>query len=534
MPALPRRCSLYAFLVLGAISCGDAATAPDGDRLCGTPLSLRRGEVRVVTGPPNVSCVAIAGSSEATDYLLIAANAMAKQDDLGTYLIRSSVAGASSALAPFDQAPASWPDELESRVRVAERSVAGRLAATRTAVPKIGDTLSYRVGDASSANLCTTYTPVRAVVKAVGTTSVIVQDITAPSGGFSNADFSALAAEFDALIYPTDVQWFGKPTDVNGDSRITVVYTPAINRLTPPGSLGYVGGFFFLSDLSPRANCAASNEQEILYLLTPDPAGQVNGNRFSVETAREAGRGTAAHELQHLINQGTRLKKSAELEVAWLNEALAHFAEEAVGRAARKYSDGQRLTYNDVLTDLDDFDSFFRQNLIRFRAWMQRPDLASPVSEKASSQLAPRGAGWALVRYATDRYGGGDARGFVRALVAGPEVDIRNLETRTGASFEDILPGFLVASVGETSVEPRYTFSSWAMRGVMTEVNGGVFPLQVKSFPTDVATQSLSGSGNYFLLSRAAGSNTSTFRMTAPGGSPVEFAGARVYVVRVK
>lgn len=515
-------------------ACGDATTDPDVDPSCGTQVSLRAGEVRVISGPANVSCISIAGSNDPTDYLLITANAMAKQDDLGAYLIRSGSGSATTALTSFAAEPPRWQDAVENRVRAAERFAAGPIPSTRTAVPAIGDTLSYRVGDASTTDLCATYYAVRGVVKAVGSHVVIIQDVAAPARGFSNADYAEIAAEFDALIFPTDTQWFGNPVDINGDGRVTVLFTPAINRLTPPGSLGYVGGFFFLSDLSLRANCAASNQQEILYLLTPDPDGQINGNRFSIATARETARGTMAHELQHLINQGARYTRGVPLEVAWLNEALAHFAEEVVGRAARRYTDTQRLSYNDVLADLDDFDSFFRQNLIRYRAWMQRPDLASPVSALAASQLAPRGAGWALVRYAADRFGAGNQRTFVRSLVSGPATDIQNLETAARASFDEILPGFLVATFGESGVDAKYTFASWSMRSVMTDLNGGVFPLQVKPFPADVVTQSLSGSGNYFLLSRPGRSTTTTFRMVAPTGSAVEFAGARVYVARVK
>jgi hypothetical protein len=100
-----------------------------------------------------------------------------------------------------------------------------------------------------------------------------------------------------------------------------------------------------------------------------------------------------------MINQGIRQSAAtgATREVDWLNEGLSHFAEEVVGRASRGYGDGQRLNWNNLLSDLDDFDSYFRQNLLRLRIWLDRPDLASPVSARAASELAPRGAAWALV-----------------------------------------------------------------------------------------------------------------------------------------
>jgi hypothetical protein len=65
-----------------------------------------------------------------------------------------------------------------------------------------------------------------------------------------------------------------------------------------------------------------------------------------VTVVRQNTRGTIAHELQHMINQGRRLLNPAvdSSETIWLNEALSHFAEEIVGRAKRGYSDFQRLS----------------------------------------------------------------------------------------------------------------------------------------------------------------------------------------------
>ena len=345
--------------------------------------------------------------------------------------------------------------------------------------------------------------------------------------------------------YPTVSSWFGAPSDINDDGRITIVFTPVINRLTPTGSIGFAGGFFFMGDLLSREipsqnyRCPASNEQEILYLLAPDPGGQVNGNRFSVETARESARGTLAHEVQHMISQGIRQAAGAgaRREVDWLNEGLSHFAEEVVGRAVRGYTDQQRLDWTNVLVELDDFDSYFRQNLIRFRLWQDRPDLASPISGRAAFELAPRGAAWALVRFAVDQFGGTNPRGFTRALVAGPQTDVANLVARTGIAFEQLLPRFLVASygdVGSPSASATFRFASWNMRNVMESLNGGIYPLRQASFPSDAITRSLSGSGNYYVVSRGPRAEPATFRMLSPDGNPVSFAGARVYVVRLR
>ena len=52
-----------------------------------------------------------------------------------------------------------------------------------------------------------------------------------------------------------------------------------------------------------------------------------------------------------MINAGNRFFNPAvsSFEATWLDEALAHFAEDAVGRVSRGFGDLQTLTFNDVL-----------------------------------------------------------------------------------------------------------------------------------------------------------------------------------------
>ena len=75
---------------------------------------------------------------------------------------------------------------------------------------------------------------------------------------------------------------------------------------------------------------------------------------------------------------------------------------------------------------------------------------------------------------------------------------------------------------------------SWVVRDVMTSSHSSnTFPLLVTPLPDNVQTKSISGSGNYFRLTRVGASPLTTFRMMAPGGSMVGFQGARVYVIRI-
>ncbi|HKS06544.1 MAG TPA: hypothetical protein VJR92_09555 [Gemmatimonadaceae bacterium] len=534
---------------------GDSGTPPEPP--CDTPTTFQVGEVRTFSGPADVACIVIARTSAASEFIVITAN-VTEGAQARAYTVSSSLAPSAAANAASSLALPDVSGSIEARIRRREQQrLAARTSAIApsraranasrprgiTAAVATGDTITYRVADVASGDQCANYTEVRAVVRALGTTTIIAQDVLASATGFTTDDFNAMSAQFDATIVPTTIDWFGAPSDINGDSRVTVLITPKINALTPPGSSGYVSGFFLYSDFLPRAAaaespaCASSNEQEILYLLAPDPNGTINGNRISVETAWESARGTTAHELQHMISYGVRATGGAEPEAIWLNEGLSHLAEEVAGRAMRGYSDARSLTWNDVLADLDAFDSFFRQNLLRFRLWMTRPDLSSPLSDNAATQLASRGAAWALVRYSIDQYAGANQRAFTRALVTGPQSGVQNLAARTGASTDDLLGGFLVAHGAAPAIaglNARFRYTTWAMRDVMSELTGGTYPLAVTALPAMVNTQSWFGSGNYFVLTRAAGERATTLHMRSGDGEPVTFDGARVHVARVK
>lgn len=543
---------------------------------CVTPIALNVGQVRILSGPAAVACITLAQTTTATDFLFVTANATQQLDNLGLYQVAVPVStsqspvGAAPAVAPLDpqllveQQAVRYADGLEALVRRQEFELMRRVApavraragrgesepASAVAFAVEGDTLTYRVPDVLASNLCMTYTDVRAVVKRISPHATIVQDINAPAGGFSDADFTAVAQEFENVIYRTDTTYFGRETDRNADGRITILYTPEVNKATEEGSTGFIAGFFWGGDLVRKTeyqaqgiNCPQTNEQEMFYLLVPDPNGTINNNPRSVAVVRQNTRGTIAHELQHMINQGIRLFDPVveAAEVPWLNEALSHMAEEMVGRALRGFGDFQNLTFQDVNPtpqQMDDYNAYFRQNLARFRDWMFRPDTSSPISAKARDQLAPRGAGWMFLRYVTDHFSAGNARSFLRKLVAGPDVGLANvLQHAVGGQFDDMLSGFLVSQFADglnvPNIAPRYTVLSWDVRSVMTGASNNVFPLLVKPLPATITTQSLSGSGNYFRLTSPAPLPETTFSMRAPNGSPVSFTGARVYVLRV-
>ncbi|HEY9515165.1 MAG TPA: hypothetical protein VIQ74_05730 [Gemmatimonadaceae bacterium] len=418
--------------------------------------------------------------------------------------------------------------------------VLGQVSAQST--PTTGDTLSYKVPDAKSDNACEDFTQVRAVVKAVGQHGILVQDVNSPAGGFSSADFTAIADEFDKVIYTADTVHFGSPLDIDNNGHVVLLYTPIVNAITERGSGSVTEGFFFGGDLFPVSQCKQSNGAEIFYLIVPDPDAKFSDKREAA-SVRENTRGTIAHEFQHMINLSVRIRNDVPDETTWLNEGLSHFAEELVGRKVRGFNDTQELAIADVadqLNGLKDFNAFFGQNLVRFRNWLRAPGDIGATSEHADTSLAVRGASWALLRWSADQYAKGNVAAFTRALVAGPESGVRNLTARAGVAFDSLMAGWMVANFadnnGITGINDRYTYISWNIRNVETAVNqGDGFPLVVTSLAQD---QSLNGTapsagGSYFQLTTSSGSRTIIGQLDSAGGAAT-YTGARLYILRIE
>jgi hypothetical protein len=540
------------------------------DACASAPVSLNLGEVRTFAGPSQVRCVRIAATASPSEFLVVAYNGSPTQDERRAVEIASTSQAPSSQISTLQQALAALEierinesDAMHERIDALGREAieqvmrqprsapasGGALKAVVSMPPNVGDTLTYRVPDLNAGKVpCRDFFTIQAVVKAVGSKAIAVQDVNAPAGGFTQTDFAGIVQEFDQTILATDTAYFGGPTDRNNDGVIVMLFTPEVNKLTPAGSSGFTAGFFFRADLFTKAEfqqagqtCPTTNEQELFYVLVPDPTGQFNNVRTTV-TVRQTSRGTIAHELQHMLNQGVRmfLPQGVQPESVWLDEGMAHFAEEAVGRATRSYSDFRELNFADATVNADDYNAYFRQNFGRFRLWQFRPDTSSPTSNRAATELGPRGAAWAILRYAIDRHSNNNARAFTRALVRGPQTGVDNLMARVGSglAFDSFLGNWLITvftdhqSVG--GLQGTFNYVGWNLRSAMTQYNNGVFPLAVNPLTSSTSTLVISGSGAYFRLSKAPGGGTTTVAMQSAGGIPVDFTGARLTLVRTQ
>jgi len=556
------------------------------------------GEVRVLNSTDIPNGIDLPAGSGARDYIIVVGNTSASHDVVSNFTVKAdrSATGVFGIEAAADLAAQSslqlnhvplarTPQEaVENRVRAFERTKltlrtrstpfgASRLSARRSALVSqaavlvVGDRINIKIPDASTNDLCTNFIPTQAVVASVSQKAILMVDTLdgPPSSLFTQAQMDSITGEFDAVTYPTDSAYFNTPTDVDGNGRIIMLFSGQINMLTPassPATAGFVGGFFFAGDFfptvaTPQAGaCAESNGAEIFYLLSPDPTAKF-GNVRTTSSVRQGTRGTIAHEFQHMINAGNRFQNPqvSSFEASWLDEALAHFAEDAVGRVQRGFGDLQTLTFADVLpcntpcSQANDFNAFFFQNLARLTDWMAKPDQFSPMSNLADTSLATRGAAWAIVRYAADNYSGGLPRGLTRLLVAGPDTGVTNFVAATKSPVDTVVKGWLVSMyadhLGIAGLDPKYQYRSYNFRSVMPPVAQSVlsqpvatYPLQIQAIGSgtdNISSMNRSGTGSYFRLTVAAGAGAKNVKiLDTSGTTTASFLGEHVYVLRVQ
>jgi hypothetical protein len=386
-------------------------------------------------------------------------------------------------------------------------------------------------------------------VAATSAHAVIYEDVANPPGGFTPAEYAEIADEFERIVWPTDTHAFGTPTDLDGNGHVDVLYTRAVNELTP-AHVGYlVGGFFDPRDVFPRAGgagldpCPASNQAEMFYILVPDSAGAINGNVRTKDFVRQTTVGTLAHELQHLINTSRRVyvNHADSAEVVWLDEGLSHVAEELAFRAASGIGPRQNLGQARLFgtaASAAAYETFGRANLARLGTYLQATEANSPWAR--NDQLETRGATWSLLRYLADRRGG-DETAFWYALVNAKTFGLTNLETALGADPVLWARDWSVANYADdvVPVAAEFTHPSWNFRDMFVNSSFGGYPLRPIPLGSRAGTVTIKSGSAAFLRFGVAANGQGEVRFTqgtatvAGECSPVSVSAAEVQTFTV-
>lgn len=466
--------------------------------------------------------------------------------------------------------------------------------------PDLGDTLSFRIG--VGANLvvnCRNPTTVTGEVRYAGEYFTIVEDLQfhdqPDSDRFSAEDFEAIGRQLDEVVYPVNVAYFGEPADIDDNGTVFALITAEVNKLTPAGERSVVAGFFLARDLTTRSSCAASNEGEIFYLVGPDPDEDF-GADISLNFAHGLARSTVAHEFAHLLNTQQRVTLGGgnifgDREVAWLDEGMAHLAEEVAGLRAAGLGTRANLDL-DMITASEEqlaiYNHFHVVNQIRLGRFLRggcpTPDPNGPAATRVLGDaagedpggvesLAFRGFAYGFARWLGDQFGAPGSGGALpgsreeelfRYLTSGGPAHFkgitnveRTLQTVAGVNmeWEEILSLYLTSLIADDRVpaaaDPRTQWSTWNLPELyrqLSESNLGdncpftrVFPLTPSRMNLHVSTNSSteftmnSSTGRYFSLVSSGAAPGVIVEVMDPAGADLPArARAQVTILRTR
>jgi len=411
------------------------------------------------------------------------------------------------------------------------------------ALPQIGDLIAFNTNSSSG---CSNPNLRTARVVAITNRAIVVSDTANPANGFTTEDYQSFGSTFDTLVYPVDTLNFGSPTDIDNNQRVILFFTRAVNELTPPSQNFFVGGFFFSRDLFPTAasgslqGCAGSNFAEMFYLLVPDPTGTVNENVRTTDFVKSTTLGTLAHEFQHLINASRHLyvNLNPTFEDSFLDEGLAHIAEELAFYRASGFAPGQNLDFQAIQSSpasQSAFDNLGAANFRRFREFLTSPLISSPYAINAN--IMTRGAIWSFLRYAADRHGGSERDMWFQ--LANPPASVHGLSNLTRSVTPDLsawIRDWTVADYADdfaTGAQPVNMYSSWNVRSMVAAVNQGGWPLATPVLDNaGVTTVSIADGSAAYLRFGVAANAIGGGRITTRGA--VVPAGFALSILRTK
>jgi hypothetical protein len=295
--------------------------------------------------------------------------------------------------------------------------------------------LMVRAGDVASAS---NYRPVRACLRALGRRVQVYVDAR-DLGLVGDGLLRDVVATLDDRVLPTAAPHFGLARDVDGDGRFTVLITGWLSRLA--GGRLAVDGFVRGADLDPDVPAPFGNRCDMMYLsaaLRPGPHLRT----------------VLAHEYTHAATFSQKARAAAAAggppgfeEEGWLDEALAHLAE--------------------------DLHGFSRTNLdYRVSAFLSAPGRYRLVVEDYYAadlfrSHGHRGGTYLFLRWCVD----GAGPGLLGALARSGRRGIDNLEAATGRPFAALFRDWTVA-LALDGLDPRDAPGPFTTLDLRSEIGG--------------------------------------------------------------
>lgn len=350
------------------------------------PLSLAAGEAAEIPVTDGVGRIKLATPTGTEQYVVILGST--KLDRVtGSYAY-------SLALDPIDPAvetPATKLDGCALTSADWSKAPAVEPAPTGTA-PAVGTTRQLQANGET----------IDAKVFAVSKTAVVWVDTTAAHpANLDQAFVDAFLKDWDEIILPRERLEFGVESDLDGDGRVGLVFSPT----TYATAVAYFTG----CDLKTLAGCAAGNHGEFLYLTPPD----VIKPPYNTPNAMKE---ILAHETGHLVHFNRKVlrnKLTTWGDSGYMDEGLGALAQDVIG-----YQAGNLYV---TVAGLAQIDTFSLADIVKDGAQYD-----------STRDGAMRGGAYLFVRWLYDRAGGDFAAAdgtisskggptFLRAMLDDPQ-----------------------------------------------------------------------------------------------------------------
>ena len=329
------------------------------------------------------------------DYVLILYSALrfgADPETVFEYSVGGQRPSARPVAGPVEISPR---DVFESLLRAQERELSVLFAGMDERNAAKVAAVDYAVGDRRSFvypgfdSVARQTVQARVVAANERAVAWIQEDLRADPDNLTDEEIRQLLDQF-AEDYETIVNIFGTPSDVDGDGKVSFLFSHLVDDEES------VAGFYSASSVLPE----------------PVGNGNVTDMMFITPTQYiESYRSLLVHEFQHLINFNQHvLVRRGMSEASWLNEGLSHLAEDLVA---------------------DHEESGNGRNI---RAFLSAPE-AIGLLGSARVDSSFRGASYLFVRGLVDRLG----TGVLMRLVGTGLADMDNIEEATGEPFEQWL-----------------------------------------------------------------------------------------------
>lgn len=268
--------------------------------------------------------------------------------------------------------------------------------------------MMVRDGDAASAG---NYRPVLGKLRALGRRVQVYVD-PADLEQVGPEALREIVATFDDRIFPATTRAIGRARDVDGDGRFTILMTGRLARLGDGRRA--VDGYVRAADLDPLLASPFGNRCDMMYLN----AAMGPGPHLRTVMAHEYAHAVVASLKEFAGPGGAR---SGTEEEGWLDEAIAHLAEDLLG---------------DSRSNLDYRISAFLSDPSRYRL---------VVGDYFAADLfrshGHRGGTYLFLRWCADRYG----PELIGRLARSGRRGIGAIEEATGSTFASLFRRWSIA-----------------------------------------------------------------------------------------